>query len=286
MGSENPTLLEALGYRPDETVVIVNCDDLGSSHAANVATAEAFEAGTATSATMMVPCRWAGEAAEILGRWPIGVHLTLVCETDHERWGPLTAGPSLVDNDGMFPRTMEEVWHRARPDEVLLECRAQIDRALGWGVDVTHLDSHVGHMIQRTPALFDVYTELAQEYRLPVRLTGAGTEEFIGFPFRQLAAERGVVGPDELVVVREGNGVGSRRTLLRVLPRLRPGVFEMYAHPAVDGDEIRTLTPDWAARVDDHSFLVTESSFRDAVEAAGVTLISYRPLRDYVRSRR
>jgi predicted glycoside hydrolase/deacetylase ChbG (UPF0249 family) len=283
MGS---TLVEALGYGADQTLAIVNCDDLGSSHAANVATADALEAGTATSATLMVPCRWSREAAEMCRGHDIGIHLTLNCETESERWGPLTGGPSLVDPEGMLPRTIEEVWENADPAEVLDECRAQIDRALEWGLDVTHLDSHVGHMIQRTPALFDVYTELADEYRLPVRLTGAGTEEFIGFPFRHLAAARGVVGPDELVVVREGNGVGSRRTLLKVLPRLGPGVFEMYLHPAVDCGEIRTLTPDWAARVDDHRFLTGETTFRDALDAAGVTIVSYRPLREHLRRHR
>jgi predicted glycoside hydrolase/deacetylase ChbG (UPF0249 family) len=282
MGS---TLVEALGYGADQTLVIVNCDDLGSSHAANVATADALQAGTATSATLMVPCRWSREAAEMCGRHDIGVHLTLNCEMDRERWGPLTDGPSLVDSEGMLPRTIEQVWDNADPAEVLSECRAQINQAGEWGLDVTHLDSHVGHMIQRTPALFDVYMQLADDYRLPVRLTGAGTEGFIGFPFRQLAAARGVVGPDELVVVREGNGVGSRRTLLAVLPRLRPGVFEMYVHPAVDCSEIRALTPDWAARVDDNRFLVEETTFRDAVETAGVTLISYRPLREHLRGR-
>ncbi len=276
------TLVEALGYRADETLVIVNCDDLGSSHAANVATADALDAGTATSATLMVPCRWSREAVDMCGGNDIGIHLTLNCETESERWGPLTRGPSLVDSEGMFPKTIEEVWTKADPREVLDECRSQIDRASEWGLDVTHLDSHVGHMIQRTPALFDVYTELASEYRLPVRLTGVRTEGFIGFPFRQIAASRGVVGPDELVVVREGNGVGSRRTLLSVLPKLGPGVFEMYVHPAVDCSEIRALTPDWAARVDDHRFLTAEATFREALDAAGVTLVSYRPLREHL----
>ena len=33
------TLAERLGYLPDARLLIVNCDDLGSSHAANLAIA-------------------------------------------------------------------------------------------------------------------------------------------------------------------------------------------------------------------------------------------------------
>jgi hypothetical protein len=52
-------LVERLGYRPDDRLLIVNCDDLGSSHSANVATYRSMVDGVATSATLMVPCPWA-----------------------------------------------------------------------------------------------------------------------------------------------------------------------------------------------------------------------------------
>jgi hypothetical protein len=54
-------LVERLGYRPDDRLLIVNCDDLGSSHSANVATYRSMVDGVATSATLMVPCPWARE---------------------------------------------------------------------------------------------------------------------------------------------------------------------------------------------------------------------------------
>lgn len=53
------TLASRLGYRTDERLLIVNCDDVGSSHAANVATLQAMTQGVATSGTLMVPCPWA-----------------------------------------------------------------------------------------------------------------------------------------------------------------------------------------------------------------------------------
>lgn len=277
-------LVDRLGFGPSDRVAIMNCDDLGSSHSANIATAEALALGSATSATLMVPCQWAEDAVVRCRGFDLGVHLTLNCETRTGRWRPLTPGLTLVDKEGFLPATIDEVWRKADPHEVFEECRAQIDQALAWGCDVTHLDSHIGHMIQRTPEFFEVYMELARDYLLPVRLTGRNTEAFMGFPFRDRADKCGVVGPDELIYVRDGNGVGSRETVTRMLPRLKPGVSEMYAHPAVDSLEIRSLTEDWKQRVDDHAFLVTGDGFLAAVQDAGVTLIGYRPLRDLVRS--
>ena len=36
------SLVERLGYGPEERLLIVNCDDIGSSHAANLACLEAI----------------------------------------------------------------------------------------------------------------------------------------------------------------------------------------------------------------------------------------------------
>jgi predicted glycoside hydrolase/deacetylase ChbG (UPF0249 family) len=73
-------LAKLLGRRPDERLLIINCDDAGSSHAANVATYRSMVYGVATSATLMVPCPWAREAARMLDGHPVGVHLTLTSE--------------------------------------------------------------------------------------------------------------------------------------------------------------------------------------------------------------
>jgi len=273
------TLAERLGYGPEDRLLILNCDDLGFCHAANVGVYEALRHGLATSASLMVPCPWARGAAAAYRGEDVGVHLTVNAEFDLYRWGPITHAPSLLDGDGGFPRTVTDVWDHADLDEVRRECRAQIERAILWGFDVSHLDAHMG-TLQIRSEFFGVYLDLAAEFRLPLRLSGPGTEAVIGFPFRQLAAEEGVVFPDDFVFVP---GVGSRRAILDAIPNLRPGVTEAYLHPAVDSDELRAMAPDWHQRVDDHRLLVEDDELRQALEAAGVTLIGYRPLRDLMR---
>jgi predicted glycoside hydrolase/deacetylase ChbG (UPF0249 family) len=234
----------------------------------------------ATSSSLMVPCPWSREAAARYRGEDVGVHLTLNAEFDLYRWGPITHAPSLLDGDGGFPRTLEDVWDHADLDEVTKECRAQIERAIYWGFDVSHLDSHMGAM-QLRPEFFDVYVGLAVEFRLPIRLTGAASERDIGFPFRRLAAEEGVLFPDHLV---SSPSVGGRRAFERVLFELQPGVTEVALHPAVDSPELRAFAPDWSGRVDDHDALTTDRSLRDLAARAGVTLVGYREIRDLQRS--
>jgi predicted glycoside hydrolase/deacetylase ChbG (UPF0249 family) len=275
------TLAERLGYAPSDKLVIVNCDDLGATYAANVGVYEALRAGMATSASLMVPCPWARDAAARYRGEDVGVHLTLNAEFDLYRWGPITHAPSLLDGDGGFPRTVEDVWDHADIDEVRRECRAQVERAIYWGFDVSHLDSHMG-TLQLRPEFFDVYLELAVEFRLPMRLSGASTERVIGFPFRRLAAEEGVVFPDQFVYVP---GVGSRRIIERALFELRPGVPELYVHPAADSPELRALAPDWAARVDDHDAVTRDKALMALADRAGVIFTGWRQLRDLMRAR-
>ena len=273
------TLAERLGYDAAERIVIVNCDDLGSCHAANVGCFDALRDGLATSATLMIPSPWSREAASRYRGEDVGVHLTLNSEWDLYRWGPITHAPSLLDGDGGFPRTVAEVWDHADLDEVRRECRTQVERAILWGFDVSHVDSHLSAM-QMRPEFFDIYLELAVDFGLPIRLSGAETERSIGFPFRRLAAEEGVVFPDRVVPLAR---TGSRAAFERALHALEPGVTELVAHPAVDTPELRAAAPDWAHRVDDHDALVTDQELRRLIERAGVELIGYRQLRELQR---
>lgn len=274
------TLTERLGFGADERLLIVNCDDLGMCHSSNEGVYDALRAGFATSATLMVPCPWAREAAARYRGEDVGVHLTLNAEWELYRWGPITQAPSLLGGDGGFPRTIQDVWDHADLDEVRRELRAQIERAILWGFDVTHLDSHMG-TLQLRPEFFDVYLDLAVEFGLPIRLSGASTQELVGFPFRDLADEEGVIAPDHLIYYA---GVGVRDAIAKMLEEMRPGVTEIYAHPATDHPELRAFAPDWQSRVDDHRLLTQDAEIRKAIDAAGIHLIGWRELRELQRA--
>jgi predicted glycoside hydrolase/deacetylase ChbG (UPF0249 family) len=275
-------LADRLGYGPDERVVIISADGLGLSHAVNAGTFEALRGGLATSASLMVPAPWAREAGSQHRGEDVGVHLTLNAEHDRYRWGPITHAPSLLDGDGGFPRTLDDLWDHADLDEVRRELRAQVERAILWGFDVTHLDSHLA-ALQLRPEFFDVYLDLAVEFRLPVRLADASAERGVGFPFRALAAEEGVVFPDHFVAVPT---TGSRQAIEAAVGELAPGVTELHARPALDTPEQRAFDEGWAQRVDDHHLLCHDVRLRRQLELAGAHLIGFRELRALQRAER
>jgi predicted glycoside hydrolase/deacetylase ChbG (UPF0249 family) len=276
-----PTLAQRLGYPADAKLLIVNADDLGSCHSANVGVFDCLATGLVTSASLMVPGPWAREASSRYRGEDIGVQLTLNAEFALYRWGPITHAPSLLGGDGGFPRTVEDVWDHADLDEVRRECRAQIERAILWGFDVSHLDAHMA-TLQLRPEFFDVYLDMAIEFRLPLRMIGTELERYAGFPGRAVAADAGAVFTDYTRVVP---GIGSRESFEKDLLTLAPGVTEMSLHPAVDSAELRSLaTDDWEARVDDYQMICSENWVAEAIAEAGATLIGYRPLRALARA--
>jgi predicted glycoside hydrolase/deacetylase ChbG (UPF0249 family) len=274
-----PTVAERLDYPPEAKLLILNCADLGFCHASTVGVYEALNEGIGTSASLIVPAPWAREAASRFRGEDVGVLLTLNAEHDLYRWGPITQAPSLLDGDGGFPRTVTDVWDHADVDEVRRECRAQLERAVLWGFDISHLDTHLDALLLR-PEFFDVYLELATDFGLPLRLLGAEDEPPVGFPVRQLAADAGVLFPDRFATLPAWANTG---VFLEFVKRLQPGVTELTLHPAIDTPELRAITDDWESRVADHVTLVAERGLDRLVDEAGVTLVGYRAMRDAMR---
>ncbi|MDE2487021.1 MAG: polysaccharide deacetylase family protein [Alphaproteobacteria bacterium] len=280
MTSSPANLAQRLGHGPDARLVIINCDDLGSSHAANLASLEAMERGIATSGTLMVPCPWAYEAVELFRGKDVGVHLTLTAEYPTYRWRALTGAASLHDEQGFLPRTVAEVVQRADPYEVRRECRAQIEQALAWGVDVTHLDSHMG-TVQLDPRFFEIYAELASEFRLPLRMVGPSGDERLGFGARARAAALGLVFTD-LLFAQWGRPTDEQ--MRSEFPKLSPGVSEFLLHPVQDGPELRGYDLTEAEiRVNDYACAMDPEIAR-LIAAERLTPISFRPLRELQRS--
>ena len=275
------TLNERLGHDASAKLLIISCDDLGSFHAANEGVFSALRKGVATCTSLMVPAPWARHAVLNQRGEDIGVHLTVNSEHDLYRWGPITHAPSLLSGEGGFPRTIDDLWEHADTTEVLRELRAQVSRAIEWGIDVTHLAPHLTSITLR-PEFFDVYLELATEFVLPIRLPSTITETQAGFPFRQLARDEGVLFPDHF---DHDWREGSRERVMSAINHLQPGVTEIHVQPCVDTPEIRALGAVAEGWIDDHRLIVEDEQLRDALSASGAILIGYRQLRDAMRAR-
>jgi len=271
-------LLDLLGYGPSDRLVIITCHGLGSSNAANHAVHTALRHGVATSAGLQIPCPWSRAAAANHHGEDVGLSLTFLAEHDLYRWGPITNAPSLLDGDGGFPRTATDLGEHADVEEVRREGRAQIERAILWGFDLSHLSSHLQALCLR-PELFDVYLELAVEFHLPIGLPRSDVDR--GYPARELAADENILTPDHVVAAPLGHE--ARPILDEALRNLRPGVTELQARPAVDTMEIRSLAPQWPAYVSDAHLVSDDWTFRAALGRSGAIPIGYRALRDAQR---
>lgn len=274
------TATEALGLDPDAAVIILTCDELGFSYGVNSAIYAALRMHQATSASVMVPAPWARAAAAHYNGEDVGVHLTLNSELDQYRWGPITQSPSLLDGDGAFPRTIDDIWEHADTEEVRREWQAQIERAQLWGFAIGHLDAHLSG-VELKPEFFDVYLDLAEKYRLPIRLPGAADERRIGFPFRALATERGVLAPDRVIAL--GTLGDDEATLREALSSLEPGVTELHVHPAHDSPELRAATPSWETRVNEVTLLEIAARILDEGGTSAPQRIGYGVLTQAMR---
>ncbi|HEX5939620.1 MAG TPA: polysaccharide deacetylase family protein [Dehalococcoidia bacterium] len=279
-------LAQRLGYDAGEKLLIIHADDVGSTHAANLATFELLEAGTITSGSLITPAPWFSEAAAYARDHPgadLGIHLALNSEYPLYRWSGVlgkAACPTIHDSGGYLPRTVEEL-KEGDPEEVEAELRAQIDRALAAGVDVTHLDTHMGAVLRGK--FFAVYIKLAVEYRLPCFVWPQWKE--LRPDAYAMLEEAGAPVLDK-VVFETWNYEGEEAVAFfqRVFRELEPGVTHFLIHPCVDGEDIRAVDPEAGAkRIGDYIPFRGEG-FNPLLDELGVRRIGYREIRDAYRA--
>ncbi len=289
--SSTRALAERLGFAATDTILIVNGDDVGVSHAANMATTASLERGLMTSATIMVPCPWFPEIAQYAREHPtadFGLHLVHTSEWRGMKWGPVagrTIVPGLVDGQGYFWPDIQQLYAHGSPEQAEIEARAQIRRALDAGIDVTHLDSHMG-ALQFSDAYFQAYRRLAREFDLPVRMgSQAVLDAFGGGHQRAQLDQDGTVYPDYLIHGGREKAESVDEYWRRMLHGLQPGVTELYIHAALPGDEMRAITNSWQDRAREYELFTTEAAIRELLDRKGVKRIGYRALRDLQRRR-
>lgn len=299
-------LIERLGHPADTRAIIINADDFGMCHAANLAISELLANRRIDSTTIMVPCSWSPEALAFAASrtdLDVGVHLVLTSEWSRYRWRPLTGtDTSLVDDDGFFPAAVEAVESNADAVDVAAELAAQLDAAVAAGVDVTHLDNHMGSvygLFTGRDFLEQVFA-LAAAHRLPFRLPrsmdGIGDDPAMQHKLDAAAAVADALGveiidrlwthPFELV----GDGTEREETyeqvrdgfiaLLRAVPA---GVTEFYLHPMIDDDELRSAVDYAAVKRGYEHRLLDDPLVLDAIADEGLVRLGWRDLRDLQR---
>lgn len=267
-----------LGYPDDARLLIINADDFGMCHAVNAAVIRALEKGLLRSATLMVPCPWALHALHFLADHPkvaFGVHLTVISEWPHYRWGPVTSRdkvPSLIDEAGYFYtfQRMPELLAQVRLDQLELEFRSQIETVLAAGLEPTHLDWHALRIGGRAD-IVALMVRLAKDYGLALRVFGQSTIEDL--------QRRGLPTNDyDFLDSYLLDPVDKQARYAQLLRDLPAGLSEWAVHPALDTAELRAIEPDGKRiRQKDFDFLISKEA-QEIVEEEGIILLDYRPL--------
>jgi predicted glycoside hydrolase/deacetylase ChbG (UPF0249 family) len=283
--AQSPSLAERLGYPREAKLLIVHADDLGMSHSVNAATIKAFESGLVNSGSIMVPCPWFAEIATYARANPqedLGLHLTLTSEWTPFRWGPVMSKDrvaSLLDKNGYFYPLETEAAAHADPKEVELEIVAQIERARAFGIQPTHLDSHMGTLYQNKE-LLEVLLKVARNNKLPVRIA---KEWFSRTDFLPSVLKAEDVFIDRVLDINPGVAPKDWANFYsEAIKKLQPGVTEIVIHLAYDDAEMRSATfdhPDWGAawRQRDFEFF-TSDAFRKLLQDNQIKLITWREI--------
>lgn len=283
-----PTLAERLGYDADAKLVLIHSDDIGMSHSTNEACIEVFDAGIVKSGSVMVPCPWFSQIAQWAVENPevcLGIHLTHTAEWKQYRWGPIagrTVVPSLLDPNGFFFRGVSSVVEYAKPEEVEVEIRAQIDKALAHGIKPTHLDSHMGTLYAK-PEFLQAALKVSEEYDIPfmffnptpMMMERTGNQ----FPVelsKQMAA-RGIPLLDGLLGIGDVPVEGMKEAYMDLFRNVEPGVFEVILHPAKDGDELRAITGSAARRHEEYK-IFTDPEMKEFIESLDIHIISWKDM--------
>lgn len=236
--------------------LIVNADDFGLHPLINAGIIKGHQEGFITSTSLMpsAPC-WqeAVRLAKENPRLGIGVHLTLVGGVPSVL--PKEQVSSLLDDDGFFLPDYVAFAKRyyggaVKRSELEAELRAQLERALSCGVNITHIDSHQHtHVL---PGINSLVLKLSNEYniirvRIPKEgyfFTGGfqtGVGRLIGRSGLSLCADMAALRADSLGLRHPQHFYGmlagghlNAQLIANILRQLPEGVSEIMTHPGLD----------------------------------------------------
>jgi hopanoid biosynthesis associated protein HpnK len=229
--------------------VIVTADDFGRCPAVNQAVIQAHQKGILTCASLMVSADAATEAIALARAHPslkVGLHLVLV---DGLAVLPKKAIPDLVDEtqrfcDGPAYSGLRYFLSKRIQHQLVQECKAQIEKFLDSGLKMDHLNSH--HHLHIHPSVADIIVALVEQHHIPaVRLPWQGLRTLSHKNFMMAAVmlpwvirlrhklqKAGIAHNREIFGLYE-TGDMSEKTWLRIIPKIKPGVTEIFCHPAV-----------------------------------------------------
>ncbi|MHA1746940.1 MAG: polysaccharide deacetylase family protein [Promethearchaeota archaeon] len=296
MTAKIPSIIEKMGYEPDDKVVIVHIDDMGASHAVNQASFECLEFGVATCGSVLSGANWFPEVVRHYHSHPnldLGIHLSLTSEYELYRWRPLSTGDpksGLIDDEGYLWRTMESAVQFGTPEAAEAEMRAQVQMALNNKMNITHLDFHMISVLM--PKFIDHYLKVAQEFQVPALvpkmdqnlLVQLGVGDLFDFFSRkvQKLAEKGYPIIDHIMAASfdTPNKVQVYKGMIR---NIKPGLTHLLFHPGKKSPELTAMAQETASGRYQDYLAFTSTEIKEVVDQNEIKLIGCREIQQYMK---
>lgn len=253
--------------------LLVRADDIGITHATNLACIDVYKNGIARSVEVIVPSPWFTEAVKMLNDNPgydVGVHLCLTSEWTNIKWRPLTHAKTLTDTNGYFfpfiwpndkfPKGSFLKEQNIDLKEAEAELRAQIEMAKKHIKNLSHLSAHMG-CSHTSPEITEIVNKLSKEYQLPIEVNTTAK-----FPF-----EGGKKSKKE-----------KEEALVKALDNLQPGNYMLVTHPCLNHTEMESVShPGYETVGQDREadwYMLTSPKAKSVIKKKNIKLVNYRDL--------
>ena len=289
--------------------LIVNADDFGLTAGVNRAIIEGHARGVITSATLMANMPAFGDAVRLAKEHPkghpkerqalgVGLHFNI---TQGRPVADASRVSSLIDDRGEFWGTSTALLGRAltgrlNTEEIAIELRAQIEKALSAGLRLTHIDSHKhSHAL---PQILEAILPTIKDYgidavRLPVEHWRFDRN---AKSFKLITQSAGAFGISQLCRISEARlrksevktpdfffgvartGFWTKPWLIDLIERLPDGTSELMCHPGYDDDELYAVKTRLRQSRVDELRLLTDPDIIAKLEENDVKLINFSVL--------
>jgi len=278
-------------------LLIVNGDDFGLTPGVNAGIVDAHVKGILTSASLFANAAATEGAIALAKETPtlaVGCHLTLV---DGRPTLPPSALPTLAP-DGDFRPTWrafirDAMLGRIRPDEIDRELHAQVERLVGAGLRLSHLDSH--KHVHAYPPVFAIVARIARRFDIKTVRIPCEAPALLALrrswgergPRRQAlenlalvpwsVRDRGILRaaglpPAPAFLGRVLTGLFTPLSFRAALSRVADGVSELMMHPGYPDEALASVRTRLRRERADETALLTDPATRAVVSAEGIVL--------------
>lgn len=274
--------------------LIVNADDFGLHELINEGIVEGHVKGCVTSTSIMAGGDAFEHAVRLTRKYPklgVGVHLTLVGARPVARsdiYTLLTREGVFSPNYGQFIK--KYVSGQISRKHIEWEFLCQMQKVVGTGVKITHIDSH--QHLHALPGLAEVIGRVAREFNVnkiripaePIGFLGMGVPDISRFLAKtvltgcSLLAKRaysrmGFSSAQHFFGMMAGGSM-RQSSLLHILQELPDGISEMMVHPGRNTQALELLFP-WGYHWEEELDALTCKEVLESIKNHNIELVNY-----------